>query len=250
MSTSDFPDHFSAVAAEYARYRPQYPAELSRYVSDLAPARGLAWDCATGNGQAAVGLAKHFDRVVATDASADQIANAIAHPEVVYRVTRAEDSGLDAGTADLVTVAQALHWFDLDAFYAEVRRVIRPGGVLAVWCYGRFEPEDPAVRTLLDRFYYETVGPYWPEERRLVEEGYRTLPFPFDELPSPTFEMTADLPLAGIAGHLGTWSAVKRYREATGTDPLPELLRDFTSTGAVEPYRIRWPISLRTGRAT
>lgn len=248
MPQPDFPDHFSSVAADYARFRPRYPDQLLRYVAGVAQGRAFAWDCATGNGQAAIGLAELFDSVVATDASADQVAHAAPHPKVEYRVARAEASGLSPGSVDLVTVAQALHWFDLDAFYAEVRRVLKPRGVLAVWCYGRFEAENPRVRAPLERFYHETVGPYWPAERRLVEEGYRTLPFPFAELPSPSFEMTAELPLAGLAGHLGTWSAVKRFREATGRDPLPDLVREFAAAEPAGIYRLRWPIALRIGR--
>lgn len=248
MPEPDFPDHFSAVAADYARFRPRYPADLLRYVAGLAPSRTLAWDCATGNGQAALGLAEFFDQVIATDASADQVAHAIPHAKVEYRVARAESSGLPSGSVDLVTVAQALHWFDLDVFYAEVRRVLGPRGVFAAWCYGRFEADNPRVRAALDRFYHETVGPYWPAERRLVEEGYRSLPFPFEEISPPSFEMTADLPLTGLAGHLGTWSAVKRFREATGVDPLPELLKEFEAAEPTGIYRVRWPISLRVGR--
>lgn len=243
-----FPDHLSSVAAEYARFRPRYPEALIRYVAGVAPGRGLAWDCATGSGQAAVGLAEFFERVVATDAAEKQIAQATAHPRVEYRVAVAEASGLEAGSVDLVTVAQALHWFALEAFYAEVRRVLRPGGVLAVWCYGRFEPEDGRLRAVIERFYHETVGPYWPAERKLVEEGYRSLPFPFDELGPPTFEMGATLTLGEIAGQLGTWSAVKRYREATGGDPIPGLVREIEGTGVEGPCRVRWPIAMRVGR--
>lgn len=248
MTAHDFPDHFSAVAVDYAKFRPRYPAGLLRYVAGLPPRRTLAWDCATGNGQAAADLAAHFDRVIATDASADQIANAIPHPRVEYRVAKAEGSDLDPASVDLVTVAQALHWFDLDAFYAEVRCVLRPDGVLAVWCYGRFEAVEPAVDACLLRFYRDTVGSYWPPERELVEQGYRTLPFPFDELVPPPFSMEADLPLAALAGHLGTWSAVKRYREAVGRDPLPDLLREIESTGTAASYHVRWPITLRLGK--
>lgn len=248
MTELGFADHFSSVAAEYARFRPHYPAALLRYVADLAPGRTLAWDCATGNGQAAVGLAEFFDRVVATDASANQVAHAIPHPKVEYLVARAEASGLPSASVDLVTVAQALHWFDLDAFYAEVRRALRPGGALAVWCYGRFEADNPRVAAALERFYHETVGPYWPAERRLVEEGYRTLPFPLAEIAPPAFGMTVKLPLAGLAGHLGTWSAVERFRESTGRDPLPELLHEFAAAEPAGSYRVRWPIALRVGR--
>lgn len=154
------------------------------------------------------------------------------------------------GVVDLVTVAQALHWFDLTAFYGEVRRVLRPSRGLAVCCYGRCEPDDPSLGSLLARFYEETVGPCWPAERRLVEAGYRDLPFPFEEVVTPAFEMTADFTLPMLVGHLGTWSAVQRYREATGRDPLPDLTREIRAIGEKAAYRVRGPIALRAGRAT
>lgn len=242
-----FQDHFSSLATDYARYRPRYPEALFRYLSDLAPGRRLAWDCATGSGQAAVGLAEFFKRVIATDASEAQLAQAESHARVEYRVAPAEASGLPPASVDLVTVAQALHWFDLEKFYAEVRRVARPGGVLAAWTYALFRC-DPAVDAVIGDFYEGILGNYWTPERRLVEQGYRTLPFPFREGKPPEFAMEARWGLAQVLGYLGTWSALKRYREAQGRDPLPELAEKLREAWGKEEIRtLRWPIFLRWG---
>ena len=249
-SSSPFPDHFSCTAAAYARHRPRYPDALFAYLAALAPERTVAWDCATGSGQAAVALVRHFPRVIATDASAEQIAHAAPHPRVEYRTAPAEHSGLPDASAELITVAQALHWFDRDAFYAEAARVLRPGGVLAVWSYGALELPGGALQHGIDRFYTETVGPYWPPERLSVEEGYRTLRLPFPEIAPPSFTMEARLSLDALIGYVGTWSAVQRYREATGEDPLPELrdelARDWSATE--ELRLVRWPLALRVAR--
>jgi len=250
MTTShSFQDHFSGHAADYARFRPHYPPALFEWLAQIAPTRELAWDCATGSGQAAVALSERFAEVVATDASAEQVAQAEAHPGVRYAVAPAEASGLADASVDLVTVAQALHWFDLERFYAEVRRVLRSGGVLAVWSYGLFEC-FPAVDAVVRRLYSEIVGPCWPMERRLVEDGYRSLPYPFPELAAPAFAMDARWTLAQAVGYLNTWSAVRRYRKDVGQDPLSLIASELSAAWgdpAVE-RSIRWPLHLRIGR--
>lgn len=247
---SPFKDHFSGSAADYARYRPRYPDALFAHLAALPPARTAAWDCATGSGQAAVALARHFPRVIATDASAEQLAHAEPHPRVEYRTAPAEQSRVPDESVDLVTVAQALHWFDQDAFHGEATRVLRPGGVLAAWCYGRMELPRLALQRTVDRFYTEIVGPYWPPERRWIEEGYRTLRLPFPELAAPAFAMEARLSLDALVGYLGTWSATRRCHQATGRDPLPQLrdalARDWPAPE--EPRRVRWPLALRIAR--
>jgi SAM-dependent methyltransferase len=248
--SSSFPDHFSGVAGAYAEYRPHYPTRLFEWLAQLAPRRHLAWDCGTGSGQAALGLAPHFERVVATDASEAQIAAARPHPRVQYRVAPAESSGLQSAAVDLVTVAQALHWFDRPSFFAEVRRVLQRGGILAVWSYGGARFDDPRADEIFRRFYVETVGPYWPAERTLVEGGYRTIEFPFEEVVPPAFEMEATWPLSTLLGYVGTWSAVTKFREARGFDPVEpfagELRLLWTESDHVR--RIRWPLALRVGR--
>ncbi len=244
-----FKDHFSKQSAAYARYRPLYPAALFDHLASVAPARQLAWDCGTGNGQVAVELAERFDRVVATDPSAGQIAQAVPCPNVDYRVEPAEHSTLAAQSADLITVAQALHWFDFDAFYGEARRVLKPGGILAAWCYGLFRVE-PALDRVIDRLYVDIVGPYWPSERRLIDEGYRSIPFPFEQVASPGFNMEVDWDLDELLGYLGTWSAAQRYLDVHGLDPLQQMAPELAAAwGSPQTKkRIQWPIHLMIGR--
>lgn len=249
-SAAPFKDYFSAVAASYARFRPRYPGELFADLAGLAPGRALAWDCATGNGQAVAALAEQFARVVATDASTRQLAQAAPHARVTYRVARERDSGIEHGAVDLITVAQALHWFDLDAFYEEVRRVLRPGGVLATWCYD-LPSVDPAVDTRLYWFAYELLGPYWAPERRHVVAGYRDLAFPFEELPFPARVMRHELTLEQLGGFLDTWSALARYRAERGEDPLPAFLAELAPRWGPAATRrtLTWPLRGRLGRA-
>jgi SAM-dependent methyltransferase len=245
-----YADHFSRLAPSYASCRPGYPDELFAYLGGLVPRRELAWDCAAGSGQATVPLAAIFQRVVATDISASMLGQAPRHPRIEYRVAPEASSGLDPGSADLVTVAQALHWLDIDSFYAEVRRVLVPGGVLAVWTYGSQSVDDGPMDDVLARFYGEVVGPYWPPERRYVESGYRTLPFPFSELEAPPFAMEERWTLSQLLGYIRTWSATHRYREAVGRDPVEQLARDLSAAwGAPDASRpVRWPLSVRIGR--
>lgn len=247
--TPGFKDHFSGHAPDYKAFRPEYPPILFDYLASVAPARGLAWDCGTGSGQAALGLAAHFARVMATDASAEQIGQAEPHPRVEYAVAPAERCPLPDAAADLVTVAQALHWFNFDRFLAEVRRVGRPGGILAVWSY-RFHRVNPAVDAVLDRLEAEFVGPYWPPERHYVEERYQTIPFPFAELLPPAFDLTAEWPLPGLVGYLNTWSAVKRFTAAHGFNPVERLTPEFAAAwgDAAAVRTVRWDLHLRVGR--
>ena len=241
-----FKDHFSPLAQGYARYRPGYPAQLFAWLAEAAPGRTLAWDCATGSGQAALGLAPHFDAVVATDASAEQLENAEPHANITYRVAPAEASGIEAGAVDLVTVAQALHWFDLPAFYAEVERVLRPGGMLAVWTYNLLSV-SPGIDAVVNPFCDETLADYWPAERRHVQVGYRDLAFPFAEVAAPAFAMTADWTLEQLIGYLRTWSAVRRYREREGEDPVAAVEAALQPLWGEGARRIAWPLTLRAG---
>ena len=242
-----FKDHFSRDSKAYAEFRPTYPGELFAWLVSVSPGRALAWDAGTGSGQAAVALAEHFDRVIASDPSRKQVDSAAPHPRVEYRLA-AEVAGLDEQSADLVTVAQALHWFDRPTFWNEVERVLRPGGVVAVWCY-ELQHVSPEIDDVINRFYRGKVGRWWTEERRLVEEGYRTVEFPFEELSVPRFAMTTEWTLPQQVGYLGTWSAVGRYRKETGTDPVPEVAAELERVWGSQARRVEWPLSVRAGRA-
>jgi SAM-dependent methyltransferase len=246
-----FKDHFSKLAAQYAQSRPGYPPELFAYIASVCAERKRCWDCACGSGQAATSLAEYFESVIATDASATQIGSADAHPRVEYRVAPAEASGLASHSVDLVTVAQALHWFRIDAFYAEALRVLKPGGVLAVWSYGIQHMDDPRIDAEVQHFYAEVVGPYWPPERRLVETGYREVSFPFAELKPPHFVMRESWPLERLLGYFRSWSATGRYVAEKGVDPVTPLMEKLaTLWGDPRTARvIEWPVAIRAGSA-
>jgi len=246
---ASFKDHFSALAAQYAAFRPTYPCGLFAYLAGLCAEHRLVWDCACGNGQASVPLAQHFQRVVASDASAQQIAAATAHPRISYRVAPETQSGLETGSVDLVTVAQALHWLDLERFYAEAARVLGPGGWLAVWTYGVPRAREPDIDAVIGRFASETVGPYWPPERALVDSGYRTLPFPFAEEVTPPFHMEQRWTLPHFLGYARSWSATARYVAEKELDPVLALEEELQRMwGLPESERaIIWPLSLRVG---
>jgi SAM-dependent methyltransferase len=243
-----FHDHFSAHAADYAAHRPTYPPELFAFLASVSPARGLVWDCGTGSGQAAVALAEHFADVFATDASAEQIANAVPHPNVRYAVAPAEACPLPAGSADLVTVAQALHWFDFPRFYSEVRRVLRPGGVLAAWCYDLLRV-GLDVDPVLERLQTEFVGAYWPPERAYLAAGYRTIPFPFADIPAPPFEMGVNWTLAETLAYMNTWSATKRFVAAHGFNPVERLTPELAAGWGEGRREVRFGFAVRAGRA-
>jgi SAM-dependent methyltransferase len=244
---AEFKDHFSAHAVDYAKFRPRYPKELFRWLASVAPSTELAWDCATGNGQAAVALAEAFERVIATDASEKQIGNAEAHARVEYRVAPAENSGIELHTVDLITVAQALHWFDLARFDTEARRVLKPEGVLAAWAY-KLAQIEPAIDRVVNRYYAEVVGAYWPAERVLIEK-FEDLEFPFPEIAAPPFEMTAEWNAEHLIGYLRTWSATQRFMAANQRDPLKDVEENLRSAwGDADQLRpVVWPLVVRVG---
>jgi SAM-dependent methyltransferase len=215
-------------------------------LASISPANDLAWDCATGNGQAAVELAKVFDRVIATDASEKQVARAEANARVEYGVASAEQSRLDPQSVDLVTVAQALHWFDLDRFYAEVRRVLKPGGVFAAWAY-KLATVEPAIDVIVNRYYSDVVGKYWPAERVLVEK-FEELPFAFDEIGVPQFEMVVEWTVERLLGYLRTWSSTQRFMAAERRDPLEEIEGELRAAWGEDVRRVVWPLTVRVGK--
>lgn len=244
-----FEDHFSAQSGQYAQYRPKYPNAMYAYLASVAPARSLVWDCGTGNGQAAVGLAQYFERVYATDASAGQVAHAYPHAKIEYHVETAERVGLESASVDLVTVAQAVHWFDFDKFYDEVKRVLKPKGILAVWTYGL--PEiSPQIDRALSKFYSETLSGFWLERIHYIEENYRTLPFPFAEIVPRSFEMEARWTLGQLTGFLDSWSATQNYRKQNGKHPLEEIWNELSGEwkDETEERHVRWSLYFRIGR--
>lgn len=244
-----FPDHFSSVAAGYAAHRPRYPDELLEFLASIAPRRDAAWDAGCGSGQLSVALASRFRRVVATDASAEQIGSAEAHPSVEYRCARAEASGLPDGSVDLVVAAQAAHWFDRPAFYAEARRVARRGAAIALATYA-WPSGGADVDPSIDRFYSGPLGSHWPPERKHTEDGYRSIEFPFEEIRPPALELRAEWDLDGLLGYVETWSAVLSLQRAEGRRRIEEFREELARAwGPPRKVRtIRWPLSVRAGR--
>jgi SAM-dependent methyltransferase len=244
-----FKDHFSARAADYAAYRPTYPMALVDYLAGLSPARDIALDVGCGSGQLSVLLAERFARVIGTDMSARQVESATPHPSVEYRVGPAETSGLPAGSVDLITAAQAAHWFDLPGFYAEARRIARPNAILALITYGVLQA-DPAIDPVIQHFYRDVVGAYWPPERRHVESGYREFDFPFAELSAPPLAIEVEWRAADLVGYADTWSAVRGAEKALGQSPIAAFEHELVQAWGDpnERRKIRFPLSLRIGR--
>lgn len=241
---------FSPIAKDYARFRPAYPTELFEYLASMAPGRRLAWDCATGSGQAAQSLALHFEHVEATDISEELLAEAIPHARVRYRKADALSSGLPGHSVDLITVANAMHWFHGEAFASEVRRVLVPGGLIAAWGYA-FSSITPAVDKLTRRVHNEIVDPFWIAPNRVVEDGYKDLYFPFIEIPPPTFSMVSHLNLHELEGYMRTWSASQKYLKQHGTDPIGLVHKELEAAWG-EPALVRpvnWKLNVRIGRA-
>lgn len=243
-----FHDHFSAVAADYAQARPDYPGALFDWIADTAPARGSVWDAGCGSGQASRSLAKRFAHVHASDPSAAQIAQAHAPENVHFAVEPGERCSLAEAAVDAVCVAQALHWFDREAFFAECARVLRPGGLLVAWGYQDIEP-DPEIRAAVDPFR-EEIADDWPAERALVDSAYAGFDWPFAAVQVPSFTMTADWPLARLLGYFGSFSATKRYREQRGEDPVARHAPAIAAAwGAADrPRALRWPLFVHARR--
>lgn len=243
-----YKDLFSQQSQDYAKFRPLYPNELFEYLAFLSPAHDLAWDCGTGNGQAAVKLAAHFKKVLATDPSEKQLAQAERHAHVDYQVATAEHSGIESHSVDLITVAQAFHWFEHERFFKEAKRVLKPQGILAIWCYELAEI-SPEVDEIVFDLYKNILGDYWEKERKLVEEGYRTITIPMEELKPPPFDMNANWSLDHLMGYLGTWSALQKYIKKNEASPLPEVrarLEKLWPSNQIK--KIRWPLSVRVCR--
>lgn len=244
-----FRDHFSGAAPSYAAFRPKYPPELADALTALAPAHALAWDVGAGSGQFSLLLAERFERVIATDASSAQLASAAPHPRVEYRVEPSTRSSLLSASVDLVTVAQAVHWFDIAPFCREARRVAKPGGVVAWIAYGN-ALLDPDLEPMFVRFYEHTIGSYWPPERRHIEAGYRDLEFPFDEIPFADSEIRVELDVHELLGYVSTWSAILALVRAGKGEEFERFRRDFLDAWGPPSRKrlVRWPLTSRVGR--
>ena len=245
-----FRDLFSGHAADYTRFRPTYPPALFDWLAAQAPSPARAWDCGTGSGQAAIELGSRFDEVIATDASAAQLAHAVAHPRVHYRVASAEEPGHEAGSIDLATVAQAFHWFDAPRFFEAAAHALGQGGVLALWTYRASRVSSDVDPIELD-FYRNVIGQDWPGERRLVDEGYARVVFPppFREIAAPSFALSADWSRDAFLGYVGTWSAVHQNRKRTGVDPLAPFAERVSVVWPADEVRtVTWDLKLRVAR--
>jgi SAM-dependent methyltransferase len=244
-----YEDHFSAHAGAYSRHRPRYPDELFDWLSTLISGRGRAWDAGTGNGQVAASLTNFMDHVVATDASAEQLAHAVQHDRVEYRHEPSGRSSLEDASVDLITAGAAAHWFDLEEFYREVKRVARPDAVIALFSYG---PRDiaAAIDPVLTYFQEEVLNGFWPERIDYVHASYATLPFPFEEIAAPELKMTAEWNLAELLAFLETWSASQRYFDQNGSRSTQRIETALLAAwGDPSTRRIStFPLFIRVGR--
>jgi SAM-dependent methyltransferase len=234
-------DYFSTQSQAYAAFRPTYPDELYQFILQHVQNKSNAWDCATGNGQVAQQLARYFTNVFATDISKQQLDHAISKNNILYSLVPAEKTGFNDHQFDLITVAQALHWFDREAFYKEVRRVCKPGGILAVWGYAMLTVE-PAIDKHILEFYNGTVGPYWDSARRLVEDEYRSIEFPFKRIQSPAFDIKVTWTLDRLAGYLSSWSATQNFIKDKGYDPVEPFREEVRRIWPEVEKQVTFPI--------
>lgn len=242
-------DLFSAQAADYSRWRPGYPPELIGYVVSFAQERELAWDCATGNGQAAIMLAEHVRRVQATDLSAAQLKHARPHAAVTYSQSPAEHTPFAGNSFDLITVAQAYHWFDHRAFCAEARRVGKPGAIVAIWGYGMGRCADKSIDKAVMEFYANETGPYWDEARQYVETAYRSVYFDFEEIPvTKNFSIRMEWSIRHLEGYLHSWSATQQFIKLKGYNPVDGFIAQLKAHWKDETYPFTFPLFLRMGR--
>jgi len=247
---STFKDYFSNHAEIYAQHRPAYPTELFQYLSELVTNHDTVWDCATGNGQVAIGLTPYFQHVIATDASKQQLTHAIAHPQVTYQVATAEQSQLPDQSIDLITVGLALHWFNIESFYQEVRRVLQPHGAIAVWCYTDVEIPT-AAPTLTEQLaqFRRLIYPYFAPEINYIWACYETIPFPFVELKTPPFTMQAEWTVTDFIGYLQSLSGTQRFREQHGSEALNAIAQPMIAAwGDAPSLPVQWTIHLRAGK--
>ncbi len=243
-------DNFSAHSEQYALYRPHYPREIFEYIFSQNDRHELAWDCGTGNGQVARVLADNFKQVIATDISAQQLKNAIQKPNVDYRLESAEETSISKSSVDLITVGQAIHWFNFDRFYIEVNRTLKPEGIIAVFGYP-LPNIDSEINEVVKYFYSVTLENYWDPERRFVDERYQTIPFPFVEIESKKFTMDYPWTLDEFSGFLSTWSAVRHYIRKHGDNPVDDVRKALCRIWIEkEKKNVSFELMLRMGRKT
>ncbi|MCS5711323.1 methyltransferase domain-containing protein [Candidatus Berkiella aquae] len=242
--------HFAQNSGDYLQYRPDYPEALFQFLADLCGEHQLAWDCATGNGQAALPLAKYFKQVIASDINQQPLNVALQNENIAYYCWPAEQTELQPRSVDLITVAQALHWFDLPSFYEEVRRVAKPKAIIAAWCYS-LGSVSPEVDRVIHSLYHDILGDtFWPKERRYIDKEYKTIAFPFKKKVTSTFHAEKNFQLASLIGYLRTWSAVKEYQQRLNQDPIQLIFNDLEQAwGKSEKvYTMQWPLHLLVGR--
>jgi ubiquinone/menaquinone biosynthesis C-methylase UbiE len=243
-------DLFSSQAATYAKFRPGYPAELIDYVLGFVPEKNIAWDCATGNGQAAVLVAKHFKQVNATDSSEAQLLQAEQVPNIVYSLANADASNFPDQYFDLITVAQAYHWLPFASFEKELRRVGKPAAVIAVWGYNIPQCREAGINALIHEFYTDTIGKYWDPERKYIDESYQTIPFPYPALPTKNFTIEVQWNLAHLRGYLNSWSSVQHFIKQQQYNPVDDLLIKLATIWPKQQQELlfQFPVFLRMGR--
>lgn len=242
-------DNFSEISTSYAKYRPEAPSALISFLLQQTNSTGVAWDCGTGNGQVALQLADSFTKVYATDISEAQLKSAPAHPNITYLNERAEKTSIPAGTVDLITAAQALHWFDFEHYFDEVERVAKPNCVICAWTYSLLEVDNEAVNKVIARLHNEITGEYWDVVSRYVNERYETIPFPYRGITVPEFSIEKELTAEEVIGYLRTWSSVKHYIEQEGHEPVALIEDDFhRAWGDTQTLRVTWPLHVRAGR--
>lgn len=240
-------DNFSTQSNDYAKFRPQYPQELIEHFLSLASGKEACWDCGTGNGQLAVQLAVHFKAVYATDISQRQLDNATQRENINYSLKAAEQTDFADHSFDLITVAQAAHWFDFSRFNPEVQRLLKPGGIVALFGYGLVLVEGKAGEIIKD-FYWNVTKPFWDIERDHIEAKYTTIPFPFEELESPNLNIESDLSMEELLGYISTWSAVQHFIKRHGYSPIEQLRKDLTLAWEEESKRVIFPMFYRIGK--
>lgn len=243
-----YKDNFSKQAKVYAQFRPTYPRELFKFLIGLTDEHKLAWDSGTGNGQTAVNLVDYYEKVYATDPSREQIKNAIPHHRIIYRVENSENpSAIEDNSVDLITVAQAIHWFDFEKFYTQVKRVLKPNGIIAVWAYG-IPTINESIDIIIKNFHDNVVGEFWLPENKLIEKEYATIPFPFEEIKTPDFFIKKQATLSELIGHLRSWSATQKYIDNYNDNPMDPLMQKLQEHWNNIKKEITWKLILKVGK--